>query len=84
MRNAQKKDRHLLNPLAVTSFLQLRASSFYLACFLLTATSLFLYLKGDCSVEYTFSHFTGSQQTQVLFIYSLVSASKRTIYLPKD
>lgn len=31
MRNAQKIDRHLLNPLAVTSFLQLRASSFYLA-----------------------------------------------------
>lgn len=41
----RKKDRHIKNLLAVTNFLQLRASSFYLACFLLTATSLFLNLN---------------------------------------
>lgn len=43
MRNAQ--DRHIKNHLAMTNFLELRTSSFYLACFHLTATSLFLNLN---------------------------------------
>lgn len=44
MRNAQK-DSHIKSLLAVTNILQLKASSFHLACFLLTTTSLLLNLN---------------------------------------